>query len=109
MLMALTMMTMVTEGQVSCVIVYSNISNCMSYIRKGSPTPSPGSSCCSGVHYLGFLGSVSSDTRHRICSCLVSGAKTIKVNWTAADSLAGVCGVRYFPYEISSDFKCSSF
>ncbi|KAK1391174.1 Non-specific lipid-transfer protein [Heracleum sosnowskyi] len=92
----------VVEG-LTCGQVTSKLSGCLNYLKTGG-APSPG--CCSGVKGLNSQAVTPTD-RKQACTCLKTLAGSIKgINYGAAASLPGKCGVR-IPYPISPSTDCS--
>ncbi|KAJ4979950.1 hypothetical protein NE237_010730 [Protea cynaroides] len=102
-LMLLLLLLPTSEAAISCSTVVSDLTPCLSYLRSGSGKPSV--SCCSGVKKLAATATSTADLK-TACNCIKTAAKQVNPNASAAQSLAGDCGVK-LPFTVSTSTDCS--
>ncbi|XP_021290753.1 non-specific lipid-transfer protein-like [Herrania umbratica] len=94
------------QGAITCGQVSSRLAPCIAYLRSNGAGAVP-PSCCSGVNALNSAAQTSQD-RKTACTCIKSAASSIAgINYGAAGSLPGKCGVS-IPYKISPSTDCNS-
>ncbi|KAI4353541.1 hypothetical protein L6164_002484 [Bauhinia variegata] len=95
----------ITQAAITCGAVAGKVAPCIGYLTNKAPNPSAG--CCSGVKSLLASAATTAD-RQTVCNCLKSSAGSISgLNYAAAGSLPGKCGVS-IPYKISPSTNCAT-
>ncbi|KAF9595736.1 hypothetical protein IFM89_003478 [Coptis chinensis] len=92
------------EGAVTCGLVASQLTPCISYLRSGGSVPPV---CCKGVRSLNTASKTTAD-RQTVCRCLEDAARNYSGNikLDKAGSIPKQCGV-YVAYPISTSVDCS--
>ncbi|GJX68451.1 non-specific lipid-transfer protein 1-like protein [Tanacetum coccineum] len=94
-----------TEGGVTCQLVVSSLTPCITYLVRGGQVPNR---CCKGVKSLYKEASTTKD-RQTACQCIEQATKLVpEIKIDHAQDLPGKCDV-YIPYKISPTFNCSTY